>query len=153
MNLNPCYLGYANLLSLRCERGCTTFLPNPYRMIELTADLQRIYELCNALYPVYDPRNVSNFIFIPLEWANNLFQNWTYDPQCSASTNQLSRQPKTTAGRKKAVILLVNKPDWFEHGELTYLGFSNDLSEFPATESDKIDFAINYSDNSRKWYI
>ncbi|MDR1375354.1 MAG: hypothetical protein LBJ45_00880, partial [Holosporaceae bacterium] len=57
MNLNPCYLGYANLLSMKCERACTTFLPNPYHMIELTANLQKIYELCNALYPIYDAHN------------------------------------------------------------------------------------------------
>ncbi len=151
MNLNPCYLGYANLLSLKCESNCTVFLPNPYYMIELTADLVKIYEMCNALYPIYDPYNVSNFIFIPVTWANNLFQSWTNNPSLSATTDQLSRPSKTTSGRKKALILVVNKPDWFEPRELTYVGFNNDFSEFLAIESDKINFAINYSDTTKKF--
>lgn len=151
MNLNPCYLGYANLLSLKCESNCTVFLPNPYYMIELTADLVKIYEMCNALYPIYDPYNVSNFIFIPVTWANNLFQSWTNNPSLSATTDQLSRPSKTTSGRKKALILIVNKPDWFEPGELTYIGFNNDMSEVPMIESDKINFAINYSDTTKKF--
>ena len=75
MNLNPCYMGYANLLTMKCEKKCTHFLPNPYYMIEPTADLVKIYEMCNALYPIYDVHNVSNFIFIPLEWAYNMFQS------------------------------------------------------------------------------
>ncbi|MBR1734654.1 MAG: hypothetical protein IJ730_04305 [Alphaproteobacteria bacterium] len=163
MNLNPCYGGYANTLAMRCERACTHFLPNPYYIIEPTADLVKIYEMCNALYPIADTRNVSNFLFLPLEWAMNFFQSWTNDPQCaavsgtgtysasSASTAVLSRQSKTTSGRKKAIILLVNKPDHFEPGELTYLGFDNDASEFPTVESDKIDFSINYGDTSKRY--
>ena len=151
MNLNPCYGGYANLLSMRCERTCTTYLPNPFYMVELTADMPKIYEMCNAMYPIYDPRSVSNFVFIPVTWANNFFQSWTNNPTASASTDVLSRQNKTTSGRKKAVILIVNKPDWFEPRELTYIGFDNDFSEFPMAESDKIRFDVNYSDTSRRF--
>lgn len=149
MNLNPCYMGYANLLGIKCEKTCTTFLPNPYYMIEPTADLVKIYEMCNAMYPIYDPNNVSNFVFIPITWANNFFQSWTNNPVASANANQLSRETKMTPGRKKALILLINKPDWFEPGELTYLGFNNDLSEIPMMESDKINFAINYGDTGK----
>ncbi|MBR2137011.1 MAG: hypothetical protein IJ852_03505 [Alphaproteobacteria bacterium] len=156
MNLNPCYGGYANMLSMRCERKCTHFLPNPYYIIEPTADLVKIYEMCNALFPIYDIYNVSNFVFLPLEWANNMFQSWTNNPSVSTTAGTgdsavLSRPSKTTSGRKKAIILLVNKPDWFEPGELTYLGFDNDAAEIPMTESDKIDFSINYSDTSKKF--
>ena len=151
MNLNPCYGGYANQLSMKCEKTCTYFQANPYYIIEPTADLVKIYEMCNALFPIYDLQNVSNFIFIPVEWARNLFQSWTRDVTCSASNNQLSRTSKIALGRKKVLILLVNKPDWFEPGELTYLGFDNDASEFPVAESDKIDFSINYSDTSKKF--
>ena len=156
MNLNPCYIGYANMLSMQCAKQCTHFLPNPYYMIEPTADLVKIYEMCNALYPFYDPYNVSNFVFGALEWANNMFQGWTNDPieppVAGADENAvLSRESKTTPGRKKAVILLVNKPDWFEPGEMTYLGFDNDFSEVPVVESDKIDFSINYSNASKKY--
>jgi hypothetical protein len=153
MNLNPCYLGYANLLSLKCEKACKTYLPNPYYMIEPTADLVKIYEMLNALYPIYDLQNVSNFLFIPLEWANNFFQSWTRDSSqlSKTSSSGLYREPKTTSGRKKAVILLVNKPDWFEPGELTYIGFDNDYAEIPIFESDKIDFSIDYSDTTKKF--
>jgi hypothetical protein len=45
----------------------------------------------------------------------------------------------------------VNKPDWFEPGEMTYLGFNNDYSEVPTVMSDKIDFSINYADTTKKF--
>lgn len=158
MNLNPCYMGYANMLSMTCEKQCAHYLPNPYYMIELTADLVKIYEMCDKLYPIYDLQNVSNFVFIPVEWANNFFQPWTNDPSISASSNTaaeseqtLSRESKTAAGRKKILILLVNKPDWFEPGELTYLGFDNDASEIPMVESDKIDFSLDYEDSNQRF--
>ncbi len=153
MNLNPCYVGYADTLSMKCEKQCIHYLPNPYYIIEPTADLVKIYEMCNALYPVYDPYNVSNFVFAALEWSNNMFQSWTKNPSVSTTAGTdsdavLSRQSKTDSERKKAVILLVNKPDWFEPGEMTYLGFSNDYSEVPTAESDKIDFSIDYSNTN-----
>ena len=156
MNLNPCYMGYANLLSMQCERQCTHFLPNPYYMIEPTADMVKIYEMCNALYPIYDKQNVSNFIFIPLEWTLNFWQSWTDDPgkekmSGEADTSTLSVPSKMGEGRKKALVLIVNKPDWFEPGELTYLGFDNDAAEIPMAESDKIDFSIDYSDTTKQF--
>lgn len=153
MKLNPCYSGYANMLSLRCDKTCETYNPNPYYMIEPTADMVKIYEMCNALFPVYDLRNVSNFLFIPIEWANNFFQAWTRDPSETenVATDKLSLQSKKKQGRKKVLILLVNKPDWFEPGELTYLGFDNDYSDVSTYESDKIDFSINYSDTSKRF--
>ena len=151
MNLNPCLAGYANQLSMKCERKCTHFLPNPYYMIEPTADLVKIYEMCNALYPIYDTNNVSNFLLIPFEWANNFWQSWTRDVTVSASDDTLSLPSKTTPGRKKVLVMLVNKPDWFEPGELTYLGFDNDYSSVPLAESDKIDFGIDYGDTSKKF--
>lgn len=156
MNLNPCYMGHANLLSMKCERACTHFLPNPYYIIEPTADLVKIYEMCNTLYPIYDPHNVSNFLFLPLEWAMNCFLDWTNDPMTLGTTGKdnsavLSRMTKLDEKRKRAVILLVNKPDWFEPNEMTYLGFNNDFSEIPTVLSDKIDFSINYSDTAKKY--
>ena len=154
-NSNPCYGGNANLLSMKCEQTSPTHLPNPYYIIEPTADLQKIYEMCGALYPFYDDKNVSNFIFIPVTWANNLWQDWTRDPGCPASGDNLSIPSKideTTSAtkRKKALILVINKPDWFEPNELTYLGFDNDFSELPMIESDRIDFSENYAANADK---
>ena len=163
MNYNPCYVGYANMLTMKCDKNCDSFVANPYYMIEPTADLVKIYEMCNALYPIYDTKNVSNFIFVPLEWAYNMFQDWTGNTNCAAKSGSgrnssgkddgatLSRPSKTASGRKKAVILLVNKPDWFEPGEMTYLGFNNDKSEVPTVLSDKIDFSINYTDTSKTY--
>ena len=161
MNLNPCYMGYANMLSMKCKKNCTHFLPNPYYMIEPTADLVKIYEMCNALYPIYDVHNVSNFIFIPLEWAMNFFRpfsatdtGWTREPgigYTSGTSATLSRPYKK--GNKKALILLVNKPDCFEPGEMTYLGFNNDRSEVPVGECDKIDFSINYATNTIRKFL
>ena len=46
---------------------------------------------------------------------------------------------------------MVNKPDWFEPGELTYIGFDNDYSDIPTYESDKIDFSIDYDDTNKKF--
>ncbi|MBR5435347.1 MAG: hypothetical protein IK120_00600, partial [Muribaculaceae bacterium] len=134
---------------MKCEKQCTFFLPNPYYMIEPTADMVKMYEMCNALYPIYDTYNVSNFIFAALEWANNMFQDWTRDPSADPSESELSRESKMTDNRKKAVVLLVNKPDWFEPGELTYLGFDNDFSEIPMIESDCIRGDIDYSDTTK----
>ncbi|MDR2157748.1 MAG: hypothetical protein LBO02_00315, partial [Holosporaceae bacterium] len=161
-----CYLGYANLLSMQIEKDLISgwgFHPNPFHIVELQADVMRICDLLNLFYPISLITNkCSNFIFIAAEWANNLFQSWSNDPVCSAvntagespatTYGRLSRPSKTTAGRKKAVILVANKPDWFEPQELTYLGFNNDFSELPMMESDCIRFDINYSDTSRKFY-
>ena len=139
---------------MKCEKTCTTYLPNPYYIIEPTADVQKVYEICGALYPFYDEKNVSNFLFIPISWANNLWQDWTRNPSCDAVTGengQLSRPSKMTAGRKKALVLVVNKPDWFEPQELTYIGFDNDYSELPMMESDCVRGDINYGDTSLKF--
>ncbi len=157
MNLNPCYLGYASILSMKCDKNCTSYLPNPYYMIEPTADMVKIYEMCNALYPIEDPYNVSNFIFIPVTWTNNFWKSWTTNPGVSITTGsgnnaRLSIPSKEASGRKKALILLVNKPDYFEPGELTYVGFDNDYSDIPTYESDRINFSINYSDTTKKLF-
>lgn len=157
MNYNPCYLGHANFLSMKCDSDCTKYYHNPYFVTELISDVEKVYDLLNAIVPINDPKNVSNFVFLPITWANNLFQSWSNDPKKDAintvgsdiSGGQLSHQSKGTSGRKKALILLVNKPDYFEHGELTYLGFNNDFSEIPLIESDCIRFDIDYSDNSK----
>ncbi|MDR3155715.1 MAG: hypothetical protein LBT90_01255, partial [Holosporaceae bacterium] len=119
-----CYICYANLLSMKNEKDFPVVWHsvNPYHVVELQADVMRICDLLNLFYPFNLPCNSSNFIFIGPEWANNLFQSWTNDPKC-ATGGQLSRPSKTTSGRKKALIMLVNKPDWFEPQELTYLGF------------------------------
>ncbi|MDR0677097.1 MAG: hypothetical protein LBF57_00220, partial [Holosporaceae bacterium] len=173
----PCYLGYANFLSMTCEKTnvvahkmfrdggaingtySSHYYSLPYFLIELQPDVGKICDLLTAIGPVFDDYNVSNFLFIPITWANNLLQSWTEDPACDAidtigsspTEGQLSRPSKTTTGRKKALILVVNKPDWFEPGELTHLGFDNDFSEIPMIESDCIRFDIDYSDTSRKF--
>lgn len=124
--------------------------------------------MCGALYPLYDDKNVSNFIFIQVTWANNLWQAWTRDPGCPSSDDNLSIPSKvdnaddSTSGGgnqtaadsaakcKKALILVINKPDWFEPNELSYLGFDNDFSELLMIESDRIDFSENYATNANK---
>lgn len=131
---------------------------NPYFIVELNPDVTKICDLLNAVVPFEDNNNVSNFIFIPITWANNLFQTWarhdSFEAMDSEDDNEggghLSHSA-TGSNRKKALILIVNKPDWFEPDELTYIGFDNDYSEVPMIESDSIDFSVNYSDNSRKF--
>ena len=156
-NYRPCYGGYANLLSGKCEVNCTEYFYNPYFVVELTADVTKIYDLLNVFVPFNDQRNNSNFLFLPFVWANNLFQDWTKDSGCDAQDSsgsadgRLSCPSKKQADRKRALILIVNKPDWFEPNELTYLGFDNDFSEIPMIESDCIRFDVNYSDTSRKF--
>jgi hypothetical protein len=176
INVSPCYLGYANFLSMKCEKNCgvkhswigpafgganfcfSFYRSLPYFLIELQPDVGKVCDLLNVMGPFVDDYNVSNFLFIPITWANNLFQSWTNDPTCAAidtaadgTGGRLSRPSKTTTGRKKALILVVNKPDWFEPQELTYIGFDNDYSEIPMIESDCIRFDINYSDTTRKF--
>jgi hypothetical protein len=159
-----CYLGNANFLNMKIEKDFPTgswYSPNPFPIVELQPDVTRVCDLLNLMYPInLATNNRSNFIFIPVTWANNLFKSWTKDPGCavadtigspSTTMGQLSRPSKTTTNRKKALILVVNKPDWFEPMELTYLGFDNDYSEIPMAESDKIDFSINYADTTRKF--
>lgn len=157
MNCNPCSLNVANLFGSICIGNCTHFLPNPYYMVEPTADISKIYELLGSLQPFPDPHNVSNFIFPVFEWADNFFQSWTQDPEMSAVSGKdsnnsaaLGSQSKTTPGRKKAIILLVNKPDWFEPNEMTYLGFSDDYRE-SSSNFDVIDFGIDFSNTSGKF--
>ncbi len=148
MVYNPCYLTDGNLLSMKCEKTGSYYWMNPYFILEMNPDVEFMYNMLGAFYPYYDDRNVSNFIFIPVTWANNLLQSWSATGSNSATntssdtTNlgRLSTPSKTTTGRKKALILVVNKPDWFEPGELTYIGFDNDYSETPAVESDEIRF-------------
>ncbi|MCR4555191.1 MAG: hypothetical protein K5766_00050 [Alphaproteobacteria bacterium] len=150
MVYDPCYLTDANLLSMKCENGGNKYWMNPYFILEMNPDVKFIYNMLGAFYPYYDDRNVSNFIFIPVTWANNLLQSWSATGENSAQNTsagsttlgRLSTPSKGTKddGRKKALILIVNKPDWFEPGELTYLGFDNDYSETLAVESDLIRF-------------
>ncbi|MDR2794580.1 MAG: hypothetical protein LBB12_02275, partial [Holosporaceae bacterium] len=157
-----CHFCHANLLSMSADLDAQEYCFNPFHIVELQSDVSKICDLLSLFYPIKLANNgESNFLFIPLSWADNLFQSWAADPQCVAldtidiaagvKGGQLSRPSKTTTGRKKAVILVVNKPDWFEPNELTYIGYNNDFSEIPMVESDKIDFSINYSDTSRKF--
>ena len=150
---NPCYVGNANLLSMKSETTGSKYWMNPYFILELRPDVKFVYNLLNAFYPYYDDKNVSNFIFIPITWANNLLQDWDSEPYSTVlfSNSSLSTPSKTYPGRKKALILVVNKPDWFEPGELTYLGFNNDFSEIPMIESDCIRGDIDYSDTTQKF--
>jgi hypothetical protein len=127
--------------------------------VELQADVGKVCDLLDLFHPInLLSNNTSNFVFIPVTWANNLFQNWTDDPVISAQNTtdattedggHLARPSKLGTGRPKALILIVNKPDWFEPGELTYLGYNNDFSEIPMAESDCIRFDIDYTLTSK----
>lgn len=154
MNFNPTIPSAIDLPSAKCLVNCTGFCPNPYYMIEPTDDLVKIYEMCNALYPLGDPSNVSNFIFPVFEWANNFFQSWTNDPGRSEISGSdvdtsaiLGTPSKTTAGRKKAIILLVNKPDHFEPQEMTYIGFNDDNVDVLQSNNGDVDI-LDFSKNS-----
>lgn len=148
MPFQPCHPAFANMLSMKAERVTPYCYENPNYLIELTANVRKVYEQLNLMFPFAYNDNVSNFIFIPITWANNLFKEWTADPSKAASDQYLARTSKTE--HKKAVILIVNKPDWFEPHEMTYLGFYDDFPEVPSVESDKIDFSIDYS-AGKKW--
>ena len=154
MNYCPCQIGAVNMLNMKCTKDCTQFCHNPYFIVPLTPDVTKIHDLMNAIVPFYDDHNQSNLICIPVTWANNLFQDWAYPKAITASDTEgggrLSN-PKPNSTRKKVLILVVNKPDWFEPCELTYLGFDNDYSEVPMVESDRIDFHTNYSDLTLKY--
>ncbi|MDR1236005.1 MAG: hypothetical protein LBJ96_03275 [Holosporaceae bacterium] len=156
-NNQPCIVGYANLLSMKCERNCTTYLANPFPIVELMPDVGKMRDLMNVIVPFSDAKNTSNFIFIPITWANNLLQSWT-DGQTAVTAVNTTEDPESgaTEGRlfipsksnkKQALILVVNKPDYFAPNELTYLGFDNDFSEVPMVESEVIDFSQNFDSN------
>jgi hypothetical protein len=152
-NDQPCVPEYANFLSMKCEQNCTRYYHNPFFIVELIADVGKMRDLLNVVVPFNDAKNSSNFIFIPVTWANNLFQDWTNDPEISAQNTtgaiiadggHLSCLSKMTGGRKKVLILIVNKPDCFEPNELTYLGFDNDYREVSKIATETIDFSNNF---------
>ncbi|MCR5225023.1 MAG: hypothetical protein K6C34_02975 [Alphaproteobacteria bacterium] len=151
---------FINMLNITSEAGYegNTSL-HPFHIAEITNNVDRIFNLLSIIGPHNGERkNVSNFVFLPITWANNLFQSWTADKAqttvdtTSATTNSTASgilSTPTKTGSKKAVILTVNKPDFFKENELTYLGYSDDFSEIPMIESDKICFDIDYSDTSK----
>ncbi len=139
MNLNPCYLGYCNLLADACETTCTTFQPNPFFIQELTDNVFGVAYDLSIFQPINDQHNKSNFLFLPLLWACNLLSDWAAHPESNTTTEKMAH-PKRNS-KKKAVILVVNAPNHFEPGELTYLGFNNDAAELPMSESDVINFS------------
>ncbi|MBR5436768.1 MAG: hypothetical protein IK120_07875, partial [Muribaculaceae bacterium] len=157
----PGFAGKFNFLKMDFDStGGYVALCNPYPIVEMQSDLRKITDLLNLFYPFnFNQNQLSNFVFVPFVWANNLFQSWSNDPKydaadttdamTNATSGRLSAPSKMTEGRKKALILVVNKPDWFEPGELTYLGFDNDFSEIPMIESDCIRGDIDYSDTSK----
>lgn len=161
--------GIINFLSMSMDIGVANWTPwvltNQYHIVEITPDLLNITDLLNLFYPFnFNQNQNSNFIFIPVTWANNLFQSWTKDTKFEKSdttadapseinannSGRLSCPSKNTANRKKALILIVNKPDWFESNEITYLGYDNDFSEVPMIESDCIRFDVEQT-NSKKF--
>ncbi len=152
-SLYPAYLGYANVLRGKADEGSIDYLPNPYYVIELTPDMVKICDLLECFRPINDEYSCSNFLFLPFYWSNALLNYpWSDDPVRESDANYFSQESKLTEGRSKAVILFVNKPDHFEPGEMTYLGFSNDNQEFDLAESDTILFNIDYSSNKYRFY-
>lgn len=138
-----------NFLSMTSESESAIISMQPFHIVELTPDLNKVFNILSVIGPYNGGRkSVSNFVFLPITWANNLFHEWTTDKSRDAidtatdEPGQLS-VPEKSSG-KKALILMVNKPDFFKENELTYIGYNNDFSEIPMTESDKICFDINY---------
>jgi hypothetical protein len=141
MNPNPCYLGHCNLLANCCEANCPTYLANPYFITQLTDDIPDVIHDLGLIRPINDPKNKSNFLFLAVQWAQMLlFETWTGHPNAAAVTNQKFTH-LARSNKKQAIIFVVNSPDRFEPNELTYLGFNNDASEIPMSESDMINFA------------
>jgi len=140
MNTNPCYLGFCNTLAMTCEKDCPTYRANPYFLTELTSDIQGLICDLELFVPFKDDRNKSNFLFLPLVMAGNLF-SWGNHPS-ELSTSE--RVPEKARSKKiRAIVIIANAPDNFEPMELTYLGFNNDYSEIPMIESDTILFSEN----------
>lgn len=138
MNLRPCTLSNATLLGMHCASDCTQFSANPNTIQEPISDATTV---CNKYNSLGTSGDKSSFIFAALEWASNMFQNWTKGANATAaSATQLSYPAK--GGGKKAVILVVNKPDYFESGEMTYVGFSDDYKE-QNLSTEIIDFSKN----------
>lgn len=138
MNTNPCYLGFCNTLAMTCERDCPTYRANPYFLTELTSDIHGVISDLELFVPFKDKRNKSNFLFLPLVMAGNLF-SWGNHPSKLPTSGRI---PETDRLKKvRALIIIANAPDNFEPMELTYLGFNNDYSEIPMIESDTILFS------------
>lgn len=151
MNINPCYLGHCNILSMACEKKSPIYMANPYFITELTDDIQSVIYDLNLIKPINDNHNKSNFLFLPLSWACNLFSDWTNHP--SLNNKQGKRNHPVRRAKSQAVIIIVNAPDNFEPKELTYLGFNNDNSEIPMMESDIILFKNGgYKQEKGKYY-
>lgn len=152
--LNP---EQVSLLLKRSKEIDNNYWMNPYFILEMTPDIKFIYGMLGVFYPYYDDRAISNSIHIPVTWANKLFRNWgATGENCAINTaldsitmGRLSTPSKTTSDRKKALILIVNKPDWVEQEEVTYAVFNSDLSEISIASSDyKKGLATQHLDES-----
>jgi hypothetical protein len=141
MNTNPCYLGFCNTLAMTCEKDCPTYRANPYFLTELNPDIQGVICDLELFVPFKDKRNKSNFLFLPLVMAGNLFSWGDHPSNLSDKGTENGRVPEKDRRKKvRAVVIIANAPDNFEPMELTYLGFNNDYSEIPMIESDTILF-------------
>ncbi len=137
MNTNPCYLGFCNTLAMVCERDCPTYKANPYFIKELTSDVQGLIYDLELFLPFKDEHNKSNFLFLPIVMAGNLF-SWGSHPSELSGTGRVKETERNN--KKRVVVVIANAPDNFEPQEMTYLGFNNDFSEIPMIESDTILF-------------
>jgi hypothetical protein len=141
MNTNPCYLGFCNTLAMTCEKDCPTYMANPYFMTELTSDIQGLIYDLELFVPFKDEKNKSNFLFLPLVMAGNIFSWGSHPSEFSDAGSEDGRVPEEAREKKdRVVIIIANAPDNFEPREMTYLGFNNDYSEIPMIESDTILF-------------
>ena len=141
MNTNPCYLGFCNTLAMTCEKDCPTYMANPYFMTELTSDIQGLIHDLELFVPFKDEKNKSNFLFLPIVMAGNMFSWGSHPSELSDAGTENGRVPEESRDKKaRAVIIIANAPDNFEPQEMTYLGFNNDYSEIPMIESDTILF-------------
>ncbi|MBO4405311.1 MAG: hypothetical protein J5821_01115 [Alphaproteobacteria bacterium] len=138
MNTNSCYLGFCNTLAMTCEKDCPTFMANPYFMTELTSDIQSLIYDLELFVPFKDERNKSNFLFLPIVMAGNLFSWGGHTSELSSEGGRVKESSRHN--KKRVVIVIANAPDNFEPQEMTYLGFNNDYSEIPMIESDTILF-------------
>lgn len=87
MDLRPCTLANASLLGMQCSSDCTQFFANPHAMVEPMDDMAAFKTKCNGLTSFNHSGNDSNFIFAALEWANNMLQSWSEDPEETLNTD------------------------------------------------------------------
>ena len=103
---NPCYLGHCNMTGNICEKNCPSYISNPYYVYELTDNIEEITHYLKLMMPFEDEFNKSNFLFLPLHWAGNLFSNWTKYPDTQARQNEKLEHPARNKKKNSSKFII-----------------------------------------------